>query len=597
MRYSDELIDEVVRRTDIVALIGENVRLKRAGKDYVGLCPFHSEKTPSFSVSPGKQMYYCFGCHAGGGAITYMMEYHNYSFTEALGALAERAGMTLPEESLTQEQRAASERKNRFLDMYKKAAGFYYYRLKADPQGAAMRYLRNRGLTEETIRRFGLGYAEKSGSLLYQYLKQQSFDDSLLMESGLFRFDERHGASDLFWNRVMFPILDARGRVIAFGGRVMGDGKPKYLNSPETSLFNKSRNLYALHYARSSRKGSLILCEGYMDVIAMHQAGFDNACASLGTALTPEQARLISRFTDRVYLMYDSDGAGVQAALRAIPILKDAGLTPKVVNLRPCKDPDEFIRAEGAEALEERLRDAENAFLFEIRQIAGDYSRSDPASWTAFQHKAAEKLLTFSEELERENYLEAVCGIYGIDLRAMKKLLGDVAARGTPAEHYQLPKSTRVKPEREDSFVRTQRLMLNYLASYAESYPQTKDMIGPADFTDPFCRRIADALYPQLEEGSVYEAGILAGFADPEEQRRAAELFHFVIPVESDRELDRAFTDTVLRMLSGRNEERARSEDIGDAEVFRLYIDTEKKIEQFRNGRMLHLPYEGERNG
>ena len=401
MRYSDDVREEVIARTDIVSLIGEDVRLKRSGSNYWGLCPFHPEKTPSFSVSPSKQIFYCFGCHAGGNAITYMMEYHNYSYVEALKILAGRAGISLPEESLTEEQKAAYAKKERLLEMYKKAAGFYYYRLKAEPDGKAMRYLKGRGLSDETIRRFGLGYADRFGDRLYRYLKKEQFEDELLMESGLFRFDEKKGVSDQFWNRVMFPISDTRGRVIGFGGRVMGEGEPKYLNSPESYLFNKRKNLYALNYARSSRRGNIILCEGYMDVITMHQAGFTNACASLGTALTPEQSSLLRRFTSEVLLMYDSDTAGTSAALRAIPILKEAGITPRVVNLAPCKDPDEFIKAEGGEALEERIRGAENAFLFELRQLSTGYRRSDPAQWTEFQHEIARKLVLIPEEEAR----------------------------------------------------------------------------------------------------------------------------------------------------------------------------------------------------
>ena len=262
MRYSDDVREEVIARTDIVSLIGEDVRLKRSGSNYWGLCPFHPEKTPSFSVSPSKQIFYCFGCHAGGNAITYMMEYHNYSYVEALKILAGRAGISLPEESLTEEQKAAYAKKERLLEMYKKAAGFYYYRLKAEPDGKAMRYLKGRGLSDETIRRFGLGYADRFGDRLYRYLKKEQFEDELLMESGLFRFDEKKGVSDQFWNRVMFPISDTRGRVIGFGGRVMGEGEPKYLNSPESYLFNKRKNLYALNYARSSRRGNSRHCSG-----------------------------------------------------------------------------------------------------------------------------------------------------------------------------------------------------------------------------------------------------------------------------------------------------------------------------------------------
>ena len=415
------------------------------------------------------------------------------------------------------------------------------------------------------------------------------------MESGLFRFDEKKGVSDQFWNRVMFPISDTRGRVIGFGGRVMGEGEPKYLNSPESYLFNKRKNLYALNYARSSRRGNIILCEGYMDVITMHQAGFTNACASLGTALTP-----------------DSDTAGTSAALRAIPILKEAGITPRVVNLAPCKDPDEFIKAEGGEALEERIRGAENAFLFELRQLSTGYRRADPAQWTEFQHEIARKLVLIPEELERENYLTAACDAYGISPDSMRRLLGRVAAAGTPAETYVRPVSGREKKAKEDGFVTTQKLMLTYLANYPEAYEATKGILGPGDFTDDFCRKVAEEIYSGLTRGRLSEASVIGLFPDSTDQRKAAELFHTSviglfpdsadqrkaaelfhteIPVANGTELDRAFTDTVVRMLRQSNENMLKYADITDLEVYSRYIERKKKTEEFSGGKLFHLPF------
>ncbi len=596
MRYSDDVIEEVIRRTNIVDLIGQDVHLKRAGGSYTGLCPFHAEKTPSFNVSPSKQMYYCFGCHAGGNALTYMMEYHNYTFTEALKILAEKAGVQLPEESLSEEQRAASEKKARLLEIYKSAASFYYFALKRKTDSPPYRYLQGRGLTDETIRRFGLGYADAYGDSLYRYLKKQGMDDALLEESGLFRFDEKQGVSDRFWNRVMFPIMDTRGRVIGFGGRVMGEGKPKYLNSPESWLFNKRKNLYALQYARSTRKNYMILCEGYMDVITLHQAGFTNACASLGTALTEEQCALLRRFTGEVLLLYDSDSAGINAALRAIPLLKNAGITPRVTDLKPYKDPDEFIRAEGAAKLEERLQQSENAFLFEIGQTALSYRRSDPAEWTAFQHETAKKLLSFPEELERQNYLDAVCARYGFSKEAMSRLVSKEAAVMPPPEEK--PYSSGIqetrKREKDEKAPLAEKLLLSYLANYPEAYPQIKDLISPEDFTDPFCRRIAAALYQQLENGSVSEAALIAHLPDSGDESKAAALFHTEIRVSSGAELDRAFTDTVAGMLRASNEARLRDADITDMNVYGRYIDNQKKLEQFGRGTILHLTWKDE---
>ena len=328
MRYSEDIIEEVRAKTDIVELISGYVKLQRRGSSYFGLCPFHNEKSPSFSVSPGKQMYYCFGCGAGGNVFTFLMEYENYSFQEALKLLADRAGVKLPEVSYSREAREEADRKALLLEINKEAAKYYYCKLRSPAGEKAMEYLKGRGLRDETIRKFGLGYSDRYNSDLYRYLKSRKYSDEVLRETGLFNADEKKGMYDKFWNRVIYPIMDANSRVIGFGGRVMGDGKPKYLNSPETKIFDKSRNLYGLHAARGSRRKNLIICEGYMDVISMHQAGFTNAVASLGTALTSQQASLLKRYTQEVLVIYDSDEAGIKAALRAIPMLRERGFPP-----------------------------------------------------------------------------------------------------------------------------------------------------------------------------------------------------------------------------------------------------------------------------
>ena len=321
--------------------------------NYFGLCPFHSEKSPSFSVSPSKQMYYCFGCGAGGNVITFIMEYENYSFPEALAFLADRAGIELPKVEYDKEAREQADLKAVLLEINRTAANYFYYQLKQPHGQIGYRYLKDRKLSDETIKRFGLGFANKTSDDLYRYLKSKGYADQILKETGLVTIEER-GTHDKFWNRVMFPIMDVNNRVIGFGGRVMGDGTPKYLNSPETKLFDKSRNLYGLNYARTSREKYMLICEGYMDVIAMHQAGFTNAVASLGTAFTTQHAALLKRYTDQVVLTYDSDGAGIKAALRAIPILKSVGMSVKVLNMQPYKDPDEFIKNRGPEEFRER---------------------------------------------------------------------------------------------------------------------------------------------------------------------------------------------------------------------------------------------------
>ena len=424
MRYSDDIIEEVRMKNDIVDVISQYVKLTRRGSTYFGLCPFHNEKTPSFSVTPSKQMYYCFGCGAGGNVYNFIMEYENYSFGEALSHLADRAGVELPKIEYSREAREKAEQRAALLEINKLAAQYFYYQLRREGGKTAYGYLTGRGLSEETIRKFGLGYSDKYSDDLYKYLKGKGYSDELLRESGLFNVDERRGMYDKFWNRVIFPIMDVNNRVIGFGGRVMGDGKPKYLNSPETKIFDKSRNLYGLNVARTTRKNYLILCEGYMDVIAMHQAGFTNAVASLGTALTSGHASLVKRYTKEVLLLYDSDGAGIRAALRAIPILREAGVTSRVVSLKPWKDPDEFIKNEGAEAFEERLNQAMDSFMFRVHIAEQEFAMDAPQGQNQFFERCAEMLLELSDELERNLYIEAIVkeyGRYGVGTEDIRK--------------------------------------------------------------------------------------------------------------------------------------------------------------------------------
>ena len=436
MRYPEEVVEEVRMRSDIVDVVSGYVKLQKKGSNYFGLCPFHSEKSPSFSVSPSKQMYYCFGCGAGGNAITFVMEYENYTFGEALKLLADRAGINLPAPEYSREAREQEEQKRVLLEINKLAANYFYYQLK-QPQGKiGYDYLKKRQLSDDTIRHFGLGFANKTSDDLYRFLKSKGYEDSILKETGLVTVEER-GGRDKFWNRVMFPIMDVNNRVIGFGGRVLGDGTPKYLNSPETKLFDKSRNLFGLNYARSSRESHILICEGYMDVIAMHQAGFTNAVASLGTAFTAQQALLLKRYTKQAILTYDSDGAGIKAALRAIPILKDGEISVKVLDMQPYKDPDEFMKNLGPEAFKERIAQAKNSFLYEIAVLRKQYDMEDPEQKTEFYQETAKKLLEFPETLERDNYIQAVSREQFIPYEDLKRLVNQLGSRIPPGSSMQ----------------------------------------------------------------------------------------------------------------------------------------------------------------
>jgi len=570
MRYSDDIIEEVRMKNDIVDVISQYVRLTRRGSSYFGLCPFHNEKTPSFSVTPSKQMYYCFGCGAGGNVYNFVMQYENYSFGEALSHLAERAGVELPKIEYSKEARAKAEKRAALLEINKKAAQYFYYQLRREGGKNAHDYLTGRGLSEETIRKFGLGYSDKYSDDLYKYLKSQNYSDELLRESGLFNVDERQGMYDKFWNRVIFPIMDVNNRVIGFGGRVMGDGKPKYLNSPETRIFDKSRNLYGLNIARTTRKNYLILCEGYMDVISMHQAGFTNTVAPLGTAFTPNQAMLLKRYTNEVILSFDSDGAGIKAALRALPILRQNGLRGRVLSMKPYKDPDELIKAEGAESYQKRIDEAESGRMFELLVLYGQYNQQDPESRTEFLHEVAKKLAQIEEPLERQTYLTSAANRFMIRKNDLENL---VNRYGLGYQYEQVNEQYKTAPETEErrkekkknTKNQPQRLLLTWLVEHPDMYQYIRPYIGADDFIEPLYHSVAIMLFEQLDkEEKINPAAILSRFTDAEEQKEIAAIFntHLKYGLSSEDE-DKALSDVVRKVkLASIEDEMVHTSDI-----------------------------------
>ncbi len=583
MYYPDELIEEVRMKNDIVSVVSGYVRIQKKGSSYFGLCPFHNEKSPSFSVSPSKQMYYCFGCGAGGNVITFIMEYENATFQEAVKMLADRAGIALPQEEYGEEARRRESRRAKLLEVQKEAAKYYYYMLRSPRGQAGHRYLAERQLSEETMKRFGLGYADGANSDLTAYLKSKGYADDLLNESGLIAFDEKRGAHDKFWNRVMFPIQDGNHRVIGFGGRVMGDAKPKYLNSPETVIFDKSRNLYGLNFARTARKGNMILCEGYMDVIAMHQAGFTQAVASLGTAFTSGQASLLKRYTEDVLLAYDSDGAGVNAALRAIGILREAGLRGRVIDMQPYKDPDEFIKNLGTEAFQERIDQAQNSFFFELKILERNYQMEDPEAKTAFHREIAKKLCGFEEEVERENYIESVAQKYHIGFENLRKLVNTYAAQTGLVQPAVRPGSTVAKKNvPEENVKKAQRLLLTWIADEPDVYPKISPYITARDFTEPLYEQVADKLFAGLEAGQYHPAAIISAFEEEQEQRAVAEIFNTKLEeLDTPRDREKAFHDILCAVKE--NSFAYYSGRAGaDMEALNQVISGKKALEELR---------------
>lgn len=553
MYYPDEIVEEVRIRNDIIDVIGSYVHLQKKGNNYMGLCPFHNERTPSFSVSSDKQLYHCFGCGVGGNVFTFIMEYENYSFIEALRQLSDRVGVNLPEKEQTPEQKRRRSERARIFDINKEAATYYYYLLHSEQGKHAYKYFQDRGFSQETIKKFGLGYSDRGGAGLYRHLKKKGYDDSILKESGLFTFKEKD-VYDRFWNRAIFPIMDVNNKVIGFGGRVMGEGEPKYLNSPETKVFDKSKNLYGLQFARTSRKSSIIICEGYIDVMSLHQAGINNAVASLGTAFTSRQASLLKRYTQDVLLCYDSDQAGTKAALRAIEILRETGITAKVIDLTPHKDPDDFIKDQGVEEFEQRSRQAKNAFLFEIEVLEKNFDLKDPADKTKFFNEVAKKLLIFPESIERNSYTETIARKYNIGFDDLRKLVNRYGATMVVGQESKRPIRTGSEKNKkktvDDGLIKSQKVLLTWLIDNPKLFTSIEGILEPQDFSNELYVEVTKLLFEQYkDERQLIPAKIINNFETKEEQSEVASLFTSDIQGDMTlQERQKAFKDMVIRI-------------------------------------------------
>ena len=575
MYYGEDIVEEVRQKTDIVDLVGQYVHLKKKGSSYFGLCPFHGEKTASFSVSPGKQIFYCFGCGKAGDSIRFLMEYENLSFVEALEELAERANVTLPKEE--KRDKGEEDLRYKILEINKQAALFYVKQLRSEKGKQGLAYCAKRKLSGESITHFGLGYAGKERDSLYQYCKSLGFKDRVLQESGLFSFKE-NGVYDKFFNRLIFPIMDLHNRVIGFGGRVMGDGEPKYLNSPETKLFDKSRNLFALNFSRKSRANYFILCEGYMDVISLHQWGFPEAVAALGTAFTEQQADLMKRFNSLIYLCFDSDGAGKKACKRAISILREKKLEGKVIRLSPYKDPDEFLKAEGKEAFEKRIEEAKNAFLWEVEEKKTEFDLHDPAGMQKYMESIAELLRTsFSDPVERENYLKAVAREQMLKAENLQHLV-DKEEEKTQLSFGLRKNAGRQEKKREERWNSPlEEEFLSVLMQRNEFVDLAKKYIEEVDFQGDFAKEI----YLKLLSGLSAKA-ILDSYQNEEEKyQKLVKLYHgdlYHMDLEKDEE-KKLLSDYIRQLKLQKIEEKIK--EVTDAEGLSHCFKERDKWEHF----------------
>lgn len=574
MAIPEAFLQELVERNDIVDVVGSYVRLtKRSGSNQFGLCPFHSEKTPSFSVSPDKQIYHCFGCGKGGGVINFIMEIESLTFPEAVEFLAKRVGMAMPE----QEDNREAKKRRRMLELNRDAAKFFYSCLSGPNGGPALDYMAKREITPATAKRFGLGYAPDTWDSLIKAMKELGYSEYELFDAGLVRKGKNGGHYDTFRSRLMFPVIDVRGDVIGFSGRILGEGEPKYMNSPETLVFNKSRNLFALNLAKKSKSGHIILAEGNIDVVMMHQAGFDSAVASLGTSLTPEQARLISHYTKEVIIAYDSDGAGKKAAQRAIGLLDKLDVKVKVLSMSGAKDPDEYIKTKGADAFRNLLDKSENHIDYRLQTVTDKYDLSVDEQKVAFLKEASDMVARLPGSVERQVYAIRIAGMAGVSNdvvvqeveRRRKKLTRsaqriDARNQSHPEKQFQ-PKEKEYRYENPESAAAEEGLIrLLYLD---QGICRGKTLPGPEEFSSPVLARIYSVLKSKFEKGEIIsmatvsavllpqEASLLASILQKPEMLRNGEkaLSDYIGRIKRQNELARSAED--LRELANRLKE------------------------------------------
>ena len=522
MAIPDSFIDDLINRTDILDLVGGYVKLtKRSGSNMLGLCPFHSEKTPSFSVSQDKQTFYCFGCHKGGGAINFIMEIENLSFRDTIEYLAKRAGMTVPEESNAANELAGKRR--RMLEMNIDAARHFHDMLLSPAGEAARNYLAQRRISKAMVTRFGIGAAPDSWDLLLGAMTKKGYSRQELIEAGLARSSRNEGgAYDMFRDRLIFPVIDVRGSVIGFSGRIIGRDEPKYLNSPDTIAFNKSRNLFALNFAKKTKSGMLILVEGNIDVVALHQAGFDCAVASLGTSLTAEQARLMSRYSDKAVIAYDSDEAGQAAALRAIPLLEKTDMSVKVINMRESKDPDEFLAKHGADAFGALIERSENDIEYRLMTIKNKIDISTDEGRLAYLSAATELLSTLKTRPEREIYGARVASIAGVSSESIeteveKKLKASWSKQKRDQESIMLhpakamqPADKSLKYDNEYSAKAEEGLVTSLIRDPSLMKTVTDMGFSQEEFTSQFLAKVFNVLSKRItEDKGTREANIM----------------------------------------------------------------------------------------
>ncbi|NMA08280.1 MAG: DNA primase [Clostridiales bacterium] len=532
MAIPNQFIDELIHRCDILEIVSRYVTLKKQGSNYVGLCPFHNEKTPSFSVNAGKQLFYCFGCHTGGGIIQFIMKIENIPYRDAIEVLAKQAGMTIPEDKIGSEYRKKRERQKK---LNRDAARFFYSCLTSEESREGYDYLRRRQISDNTIRRFGLGFAPNAWDRLMSAMIREGYEKSELLDVGLIVEGKGGHVYDRFRNRVMFPIIDLRGDVIGFGGRVIDDSQPKYLNSPETAVFSKGRNLFAMNLVKKERTDELLLAEGYMDVIALHQAGFRTAVASLGTALTSDQAKMMRHYASAVTIVYDADAAGQTATARAIDILRAAGLTVRILRVPDSKDPDEFIKKNGADAFRNLLSGTQGDLTYRLSRLIGPDGLTTPEAKTKYLTDAAALLSTVTEPVERDVYIRKVAQDTDSSADALtlqvnkaikarqKKARGEELRRVANPVRMVQPKARELRFDNPKAARAEERILALLFHDLALCKTLRRENIDSAHFTVPLYRKTVEQLLEYFDRNeSVTLDGLSQEMTDAETSQLAA---------------------------------------------------------------------------
>lgn len=587
MLYPQELIDEIRTQNDIVSVISEYIALKPKGSSYFGLCPFHNESTPSFSVSADKQFYYCFGCGESGNVYSFIMRMENCDFPEAVKRLADRAHISLPEPEYSAEAARAERLKQQIYEMHRAAGRYYYAALHSRNGERALKYLNERGVKEEIQKRFGIGYAPSGRDHLCRYLKEKGFSTDAMIKSGLVMASkDGKGLYDRFFNRLMFPIFDLQGRPIAFGGRVIDKGEPKYLNSPETVVFNKSRTLYGMNFAKAARKKEIILVEGYMDMISIYQAGFPNVVAGLGTAFNNDHARTLRKLADSVILLYDSDEAGTRAALRAIPVLVNNGFDVKVTQVKGAKDADEFIKKYGAEAFGKLIVDAVSHITFRIGCAGKNYNLENADHRVRFAEEAAKILADVANDIERDVYTKETAAVCGIDEAALRSRISRI--RDASESEFLMEaekKRKRVYSDKESRDIRpkgiteAQKTILSMAVENDKVLKAVFSVLKAEEFEDGVYRTLAERINNDSVSGrKSVPADLVSCFENIEDQNTAAAVFAVKNDIDNVSKLEKAVTENVR--LIKKNYTDSLLAKASTAEEVKRLIDVKRKLDE-----------------